>query len=137
VQAEYVGQAALRALEAPRVTLLIQYLYRDEPGLERFQSGLVYRDGVAKPALAAFEVPLAQVSREGTATRLWGQLRPGTGVRRYLLQRFQDGRWYSVGNVASTDGNGYFRRTVNAPPGALFRVRAVQANLTSAVLRVT
>ena len=35
------------------------------------------------------------------------------------------------------DANGYFQRTVNAQPGALFRVQATQANVTSAALRVT
>jgi hypothetical protein len=137
LQAAYIGQAALRTWLAPRVTLLVHYLYRDEPSLERFQSGLVYRDGAAKPALHAFELPLAEASRTGRATRLWGQVRPGTGSRRYLLQELREGRWASVGDILTTDRRGVFRRTVNASPGMLFRVWAPQAKVYSAVLRVT
>ena len=34
----------MRAWRLPRVTMLIQYLYRDEPQLSRFQTGLVFAD---------------------------------------------------------------------------------------------
>ena len=40
LQASYIAAAAYRAWATPRVDLLIQYLYRDEPGLDRWQSGL-------------------------------------------------------------------------------------------------
>ena len=41
LQARYVGEGAYAAYHAPRVDLLIHFLYRDEPLLARFQSGLV------------------------------------------------------------------------------------------------
>ena len=41
--------------------MLIHYLYRDEPELGRWQSGLETISGEAKPALAATMLPLAQV----------------------------------------------------------------------------
>ena len=47
--------------------MLIHYLYRDEPDLARWQSGLETVDGEAKPAYAATMLPLAQVSRRGRA----------------------------------------------------------------------
>jgi hypothetical protein len=137
LQAIYIGEAALRAYLAPRVTMLIQYLYRDEPGLDRFQSGLVYRDGAAKPARAAFALPLAQLSRTGPATRLWGQVRPGQERRVYQLQQLRDDHWYAVGDPARTDASGTFRRTVRAPKGSLVRIWAPQAKLVSPPLRVT
>ena len=42
----------------------VQYLVRDEPRLDAWQSGLETVAGRAKPALDAFALPLAQVGRE-------------------------------------------------------------------------
>ena len=61
--------------------MLIHFLYRDEPTLARFQSGLVTLDNTPRPALAAFELPLAETARSGSTTSLWGQLRaPDVGT---------------------------------------------------------
>jgi hypothetical protein len=73
------------------VTLLIQYLVSDEPHVDRFQSGLFTVHGVAKPAYYAFRFPLAQVTRSGTRTSLWGQVRPGKGARRTGCRSGRDG----------------------------------------------
>ena len=78
-QARFVAEAQRRAYVASRVDLLVQYLVRDEPRLDAWQSGLETVAGRAKPALAAFSLPLAQVGRQGVATTVWGQVRPGTG----------------------------------------------------------
>ena len=40
LQASYIAAAAYKAWATPRVDLLIQYLYRDEPTADRWQSGL-------------------------------------------------------------------------------------------------
>ena len=79
LQARYIGEAAWKVYTAPKVDLLIHYLYRDEPDLGRWQSGLETTDGRVKPARAATMLPLAQLSRDGSRVRLWGQVRPGTG----------------------------------------------------------
>ena len=86
-QARFIGEAARRVYAAPKVDLLIHYLYRDEPDLGRWQSGLETINGKAKPAYAATMLPLAQVSRHGQRVALWGQVRPGTGPRQYVIQR--------------------------------------------------
>ena len=78
-QARFIGEAARRVYAAPKVDMLIHYLYRDEPDLDRWQSGLEQIAGRAKPAYAATMLPLAQVSRRGQRVRLWGQVRPGDG----------------------------------------------------------
>ncbi len=65
LQARFVADAARRVYAAPRVEMLIHYLYRDEPDLARWQSGLETVDGVPKPALQATMLPLAQVDPEG------------------------------------------------------------------------
>src|SRR5439155_25989218 len=115
LQARYIGEGALRAYEAPRVDMLIQYLYRDEPDLARFQSGLFWLSGKAKPALQAFELPLAEVDRKGAATTVWGQLRLGAGAQRYRLEEQPaEGDWHIVGAAATTNPHGLFRRVVRA-----------------------
>ena len=62
-QATNLSLAAMRAWRLPRVTMLIQYLYRDEPQLSRFQTGLVFVDDRWKPSLQAFRLPFAQMGR--------------------------------------------------------------------------
>src|SRR5206468_13018713 len=71
LQARFIGEGAYAAYRTPKVDLLIHFLYRDEPNLARFQSGLVTLANAAKPAYAAFQLPLAQIS----PSTLWGQLR--------------------------------------------------------------
>ena len=74
-QARYVSEAGLRAYQLPQVTLLIQYLYRDEPDLAGWQSGFQTDAGTHKPAFNAFRLPLAQIARNGTKNH---DLGPGT-----------------------------------------------------------
>jgi hypothetical protein len=135
-QARYLAEAAHRAYLAPRVDMLIQYLYRDEPELGRWQSGLVTSTGAAKPARSAFALPLAQVSRRGLRTVLWGQVRPGHGKQRYVLQQFRGGRWHAVGEVRTTTARGVLSRTVRAGKGAKLRLLDLRSGATSPVLLV-
>jgi hypothetical protein len=137
LQARYVSEAARRVYQAPKVDMLIHYLYRDEPELARWQSGLETEDGLAKPALSATMLPLTQVARRASTTTLWGQVRPGDGRQQYVLQRWTGGRWLAVGGSASTDGRGYLRRTVSAPKGAKLRLWYPARALASPTLIVT
>jgi hypothetical protein len=137
LQARYLAEAALRAYLAPRVDMLINFLVRDEPDVGRWQSGLLSIGGVAKPAYYAFSLPLAQVSRQGSTTVLWGQVRPDSGRRVYVLQRFAFGHWRIEGGIARTDSRGFLRRTVRAAPGTRFRLVSPSLDLTSPALAVT
>jgi glycosyl hydrolase family 42 (putative beta-galactosidase) len=134
VQAEYIAAAAYRAWATPRVDLLVQYLFRDEPGVDRWQSGLETTAGRTKPALAAVAAPLAQVSRRGDQTALWGTIRPGSGPRSYRLQRWANGVWSPVGAVGRTGPNGVLQRELVAGPGT--RLRLVSGGVTGNVLVV-
>jgi hypothetical protein len=136
-QARSVAEAQRRAYEARGVDLLIQYLMRDEPKLGAWQSGLETVSGRVKPAMRSFELPLAQVRRKGTATTVWGQVRPGTGARKYLLQRRVDGRWTPVGGPGTTSGRGYFTRTVRADKGTQLRLFDPSSRHASPTLVVT
>jgi hypothetical protein len=120
-QARYLAEGALRAYLAPRVDMLIHYLVQDEPIVGRWQSGLLTTAGSPKPSFRMFPLPLAQMSRSGTRTLLWGQVRVGTRPV-YRLQRWSGGRWTWVGPTTRTDPRGFFLRTVTALPGTRFRV---------------
>jgi hypothetical protein len=137
LQAKYVGEAARRVYTAPKVDMLIHYLYRDEPDIARWQSGLETLGGKPKPALHATMFPLAQIGRSGLRTTVWGQVRPGEGRQRYVLQQLVNGRWVNIGRAATTDRRGYFRRTVRAAKGSQLRVLYLARRLTSVQLSVS
>jgi hypothetical protein len=122
LQARYIGEAARRVFVAPKVDMLIQYLFQDEPGLGRWQSGLETVRGRPKPSLDAMMLPLDQVKRRGTRTTIWGQVRPGAGPRTYVLQRWTGSRWMTIGGVQDTSARGYFTRVVSAGRGTVLRI---------------
>lgn len=136
LQARYLDQAAFLAYKAPQVDLLIHFLIGDERSPGRWQSGLISAGGSRKPAFQAFAIPLIQLSRRGSRTVLWGQVRPGSGRQRYLLQRFGGGGWNAVGGGTLTTQQRYFQRTVAARPGARYRVLDLSQRATSLVLTV-
>ena len=121
-QARYVAEAQHRAYRAAGVDVVIQYLLRDEPATDAWQSGLETVSGRAKPALAAFSLPLVQVSRRGLSTTVWGQVRPGNGARSYALQRLVGDQWKAVGSGTQTTSRGYVTRTLRADKGTRLRL---------------
>jgi hypothetical protein len=120
-QAQYESEAAMRAYLARRVDILIHFLYRDEPSIARFQSGLLFVNDTPKPSYTAFELPLAERSRSGARVTLWGQLRVAEAgpVRLEVLR----GGWKALGGVSQPSRAGYFGWTGALPRGA--QVRAV------------
>jgi hypothetical protein len=122
LQTQYIGEASLRVYRARRVTMLIQYLYQDEPQLERFQSGLLTSTGRAKPSLYAFPFPIAQYGRVNQFARIWGQIRPRAGRQPYRVQVLEDGRKLWLTPVRRTDRRGVFEIRVGVPPGSMIRV---------------
>jgi hypothetical protein len=135
-QAAFDSEAALRAFELPRVDVLIHYLLVDEPNLARFQSGLISVSGTEKPSYDAFQFPLAEQSRAGVRSVLWGQVRPGSGRRAYRLQRAVGNTWVSVGGTAYTNARGVFTRSVSATRGTRFRIWVAALHTHSRVLAV-
>lgn len=114
-QAEYYAISERLAYYNPRVVSFSQYLLRDDKptakrGFSRFsgfESGLRYANGKAKPALAAFRLPLAVVRSGGRAT-LWGRVRPATGATTAEIQISDRGkRWHRL-RLVTTNGLGVF-----------------------------
>ena len=136
-QAQYLSEGALRVWQQAGVTMLIHFLVRDEPSLGGWQSGLFSVGGTAKLAYHAFALPLAEVSRHGSSTVLWGQVRPGSGIRSYVLQRAVGGRWRAVGSTAKTSRNGAFTRRATLPAGAQVRLFAPSVGWAGPPLRIS
>ena len=134
LQARYVSEGAYAAYRAPRVDLLIHFLYRDEPTLARFQSGLVTLRNAPRPALAAFELPLAQTARSGSTTSLWGQLRaPNVGTVA-VLERRSGAAWTAFARI-TVNSRGYFRWRGRLQRRSVIRVHA--GGLVGAPLTIT
>jgi hypothetical protein len=136
LQARYVGQAALRAYLAPRVDLLIHFLVRDEPNATKWTSGFYTSRGKVKPSFNAYALPLAQVSRRGTRTTLWGEVRPRTGRQPFRLQQWRAGHWRWIGGTRLTTRGGFLRPVVTAGRGVRLRLWSPRDRRYSAILTV-
>jgi hypothetical protein len=135
-QAELIGQAALRVYRAPRVEMLIQYLVKDEPHEDRFQSGLYTLAGQPKLAAVAFPLPLAQAGRSGGKPVLWGQVRPRSGAQTYRVQVRTRGVWRWSGGLRRTSGRGFFSVKVTVPRGSAVRIFSTRDEAFSVSVRV-
>jgi hypothetical protein len=140
-QARWLQEAANVAFRTPRVRSLNQFRLTDGailPGggfaaYREFQSGLMFRDGRAKPAYRSFPHPFV-VTRRGKRLRLWGQVRPG-GRHDVTVERRSGGRWRRV-TGARTGARGYWQRTVRRRAGT-YRYRWGRgAKRTSGLIRV-
>jgi hypothetical protein len=136
-QANMIGLAAMRAWRLPRITMLMQYLYQDEPVLSRFQTGLVFVNDRPKPSLQAFKLPVAQMSRTGSRAIVWGQIRNGrTGRKTYQLQVLRRSKWRPLGKDKKTDASGVFKRSLALKRGTLIRVYSPGQHRYSRQLRL-
>ena len=136
-QATLLSLADMRAWRLARVTMLVQYLYRDEPQLSRFQTGLVYIDDKPKPSLNSFRLPFAEMKRSGFETVVWGQLRDGKpGRKQYQVQVLHKNRWDSIAGTRLTNDDGVFVRTIRLKKGALLRVWSPKQRLYSLRVRI-
>jgi hypothetical protein len=134
-QARYVSEAALRVRQAPYVDILIQFLVKDEAAYG-WQSGLITSVGKKKPSFYAYMLPLAQVWRRGFTTKVWGQVRPGSGLRQYRIERYAYGRWIPIGQWSNTGPGGQFTRLVRVRPGTRLRAVSPDVHATSFTLEV-
>jgi hypothetical protein len=130
----WLQRAAYRAWRDPRVRLLTQYQWYDEP-LRRagsnyagWQSGLRFVNGRAKPSLAHFDTPM-QV--DAARSRLWGQARAGGAQTVTVERRSRGARRYSVLAHLRTDGRGYWTLKRRLSRGARYRFRTGAATSAS------
>jgi hypothetical protein len=135
-QDRWLQKAAYRVWRDPRVRLLTQYQWLDEP-LRRagspfagWQSGLRFVSGRPKPALAHFDTPMAL---DAARSRLWGQVRPGGAQTVRVERRARGAKAYRAYATVRTDGRGYWTLKRRLSRGARYRFRTQAA--TSASVR--
>jgi hypothetical protein len=122
-QARLLADASLRAYRAPRVDMLVHYLVRDEPTLDRWQSGLYTFAGRPKLAAHAYPLPLTVAGRSGGGIVIWGMVRPRTGRQDYRVQvRKRGSGWAWLGPQRRTSPHGFLSVRVRLPRGTLVRV---------------
>ena len=133
-QDRWLQRAAYRAWRDPRVRLLTQYQWYDEP-LRRagspfagWQSGLHFISGRAKPALAHFDTPM-QV--DAPRSRLWGQARPGDAQTVTVERRARGAKRYTAIARLRTDARGYWTLKRRLSRGARYRFRTAAATSAS------
>jgi hypothetical protein len=133
-QDRWLQIAAYRAWRDPRVRLLTQYQWFDEP-LRRagspfagWQSGLRFLSGKAKPALAHFDTPM---QLDAARSRLWGQARPGGAQTVRVERRLRGAKRYAPYATVRTDGRGYWTLKRRLARGARYRFKTSVATSAS------
>ena len=110
-QAAWINESDFIAWHDPSVRAVAQYEMRDEASLAAFQTGLRFLDGRAKPAWAAYRLPL-WVERRGSKLLVWGQLRAAVdgAVEQVDIQNAPaaNGAFTSVKTVPVTSRKGFF-----------------------------
>ena len=76
-QAEFQAISEKIAWSNPRAVSFDQYLLRDDPPKNGFQSGLETSKGTVKPVYGGFRLPLV-VTRTHSGVSFWGLVRPAT-----------------------------------------------------------
>lgn len=132
-QARWLPEAERIARAQPRVRSVAQFLVRDLPVRDGpdaatrwrdYQSGLLFADGRAKPARAAFALGLV-ARREGVGrVGFWGLVRAGDGHRDARVTiREPDGSWRTLADE-QTGRDGTFEMSVDIDPSRTFRLES-------------
>lgn len=108
-QARYINEAEYMAWATGGIRTFAQYLMRDDRRLDGFQSGLRFVGGRAKPALAAYRLPVFVPRARGGRALVWGRANGTVAIE-------VDGR-----RVARVRARGYFTKRVR--PGRRYRLR--------------
>jgi hypothetical protein len=109
-QAQYLNEADYMAFLNPRVASVAQYELRDDPLVNVFNTGLCFKDGRPKPALAAYALPVWVAHVGGGRVRIFGLVRDARGapVRVAIQHRERGARRFRTVARATTNASGYF-----------------------------
>ncbi|QEC49508.1 hypothetical protein FSW04_19340 [Baekduia soli] len=136
-QDRYLQQAAYLAWRNPRVKLLGQYLWNDEPvgGGRKYtgwQSGLIAANGRSKPALDTFPSPMWIDAARST---IWGQMRPGDDhvVSVQLRMPGNATEWQDVGDIPTAPDGTWTLQTGLVPYGS-YRAVAEDGEVTDTMV---
>ncbi|MEA2198365.1 MAG: hypothetical protein QOJ25_2416, partial [Solirubrobacteraceae bacterium] len=139
-QSLYLDEAGYMAWRDPRVRALAQFLLYDSapdtrfpPGSQRywstFQTGLRYQNGVAKPSLGSYRLPLYlpdPVVSRGRPTLVWAMLRPAphgsSQQARVQWQPSSGGAFRTLSTVTTDNPNGVLTARLQLPGAGVVRV---------------
>ena len=124
LQATYIGEAALRVWQQPGVTMLIQFLVRDEPSLGGWQSGLFSVGGRGEARLPRVRAAARRGVAAGRAHGALGAGAPGPGARATCCSGRSAAGGRRSAATATTGAERTFMRTVALPAGARVRIFA-------------
>jgi hypothetical protein len=111
-----------------RIKLLSQYLWMDDP---TFGTGLIQRNGRAKPSLAAFPHPF-WIDGKLKKALFWGQVRPDASRTVSLQVKPRGSGKYKNVRKFRTDAGGYWHGFGKALRGATYRFQYTLAGGTPA-----
>jgi hypothetical protein len=103
-QAQLINEKEEVHYRSGRLKSYSQYLMFDDRALSSFQTGIRFRSGKAKPAYAAYRLPIVAHNLGRRGVYVWGRVRPGKGARFVQLQ--VGNRNY--GPRLRTNSGGYF-----------------------------
>jgi hypothetical protein len=117
-QAEILNTLEEYSYRYARLKTYSQYLVYDDPSRNGsaalkwagFQTGLRFHAGAPKPSYDAYRLPIS-VKKQRRGVRIWGRVRPGTGVRSVQIQRSSGGNVTNDGALVRTNSAGYFTVT--------------------------
>lgn len=116
--AQAINEAERLFFADPRVKSFAQYELYDVPNRAEFNTGLRLRRGKAKPAWAAFRMPIVVTRLTNDLVEVWGQARPANG--RVTVRVSSIGAGGAAAQVAAprTNPAGYFRIRLRRPGAA-------------------
>jgi hypothetical protein len=119
-QARYINQSDYIAYKNRRVAGVSQYELFDAPALSDFNTGLLLKNGKAKPALNAYRLPI-WVTRTRSGVSVWGQVRPADGTAQTVAIQNGNSKFKTVKTV-KTSSNGYFQVRLGRKAGKRWRL---------------
>jgi hypothetical protein len=119
-QARYINQSDYIAYHNSRVSSVAQYELFDDADSKSFNTGLRRTSGKAKPALAAYRLPI-WVTRSGSRVKVWGQVRPGGAAGQTVQIQNGNKKFHTVKTVR-TGRRGYFEVRVGRKAGAKWKL---------------
>jgi hypothetical protein len=134
-QARAINEADRLFFGDPRIRSTAQFeLFDvpDEPGQDIFNSGLKTSDGVDKPSLAAYRMPLVVTRLSANKVEVWGQVRPARGRVRPAISASSSATGPFTGvSSPRTNAAGYFRFTLKRHGAARLHYRSTWHRLAS------
>jgi hypothetical protein len=110
--ARYINQADWMAYRDGRIRSVSQYELVDPAATDTFNTGLRLNDGKAKPALAAYRLPIWVSSG-----RVWGQVRAASGGEAEIQWRSSSKKKFKRHATVKLNAQGYFNQRVSRRGG--------------------